>query len=119
MVWPPMGAGVGSILGMTIIDALAVFHKTVLNIEGESILAGYLFPICLGIGIAIRLDARDWLGFGWLAFLFYLCALLVKFISFEGGMGHVYTVLISCAILLAAQSATLYIKQRFQREIPS
>jgi hypothetical protein len=116
MAWPPMGAGVGWILGMTIVDALAVFHKTVLNIEGESILVGYLFPVCLGIGIAIRLDARDWLGFGWLAFLFYLCALLVKFISIEEVMGHIYTVLISCAILIATQSATLYIKQRFQHE---
>ncbi|MBV2125399.1 MAG: hypothetical protein KUF75_09640 [Candidatus Thiodiazotropha sp. (ex Ctena orbiculata)] len=119
MAWPPMGAGVASILGMTLIDALTVFHKTILTIEGETILVGYLFPVCMGIGIAIRLEARDWLGYGWLAFIFYLGGLLVKFISIEEMMGHIYTVLISCAIMFTAQSFFLYINRRLQSEYPS
>ncbi len=119
MAWPPMGAGVGSILGMTLVDALGVFHKTILNIEGATIPIGYLFPVCMGIGIAIRLDAGDWLGYAWLGFLLYLFGLLIKFFSIEGAMGHLYTVLISCAILLTAQSVFLYFKGRLSSESPS
>ncbi|MBT2971846.1 MAG: hypothetical protein KME56_17675 [Candidatus Thiodiazotropha sp. (ex Ctena orbiculata)] len=119
MAWPPMGAGVGSILGMTLFDALAAFHETILTIEGETILIGYLFPVCMGIGIAIRLEGRDWLGFAWLGFLLYLCGLGVKLITIAGVMGYTYAVLISCAIMLAAQSAVLYVKQRLQRELTS
>ncbi|MES9990807.1 MAG: hypothetical protein ABW098_02575 [Candidatus Thiodiazotropha sp.] len=119
MGWPPMGAGVASILGMTVIDALAAFHHTILSVEGETLLIGYLFPITLGMGIAIRLEGRDWLGFAWLGFLFYLCGLGVKLFSIEGMMGHAYSVLISCAIMLAAQSVVLVIKRRLQREFSS
>ncbi|MEW8658577.1 MAG: hypothetical protein AB2603_09610 [Candidatus Thiodiazotropha endolucinida] len=53
-----------------------------------------------------------------LAFIFYLGGLLVKFISIDEMMGHVYTVLISCAIMLTAQSFFLYIKRRIQNEYP-
>lgn len=58
-----MGAGVASIVAMTLFDALAAFHNTILTIEGGTVLIGYLFPVTMGIGIAIRLDGRDWLGF--------------------------------------------------------
>ncbi|MES9924725.1 MAG: hypothetical protein ABW152_11565 [Candidatus Thiodiazotropha endolucinida] len=55
----------------------------------------------------------------WLAFIFYLGGLLVKFISIEEMMGQVYTVLMSCAIMFTAQSFFLYIKRRIQSEYPS
>ncbi|MES9974470.1 MAG: hypothetical protein ABW094_09430 [Candidatus Thiodiazotropha sp.] len=43
----------------------------------------------------------------------------MKFISIEEMMGHIYTVLISCAIMFTAQSFFLYIKRRLQCEYPS
>ncbi|MCU7890465.1 MAG: hypothetical protein KZQ78_02175 [Candidatus Thiodiazotropha sp. (ex Ustalcina ferruginea)] len=111
LVWPPMGIGIAAFVGVTFMDAFATYNLTIQNIEGSSVIAAYLFPIAMGIGIAFRLAGKYWLGFGWLAFLAYISELLIKLFSISGVMGNVYTLFISCALMFATQSIYLYFKR--------
>ncbi|MCU7932847.1 MAG: hypothetical protein KZQ90_18795 [Candidatus Thiodiazotropha sp. (ex Codakia rugifera)] len=111
LVWPPMGAGVALFVGATFLDSFAAYNETIQNIDGNAVMVGYLFPICMGLGIAFRLAGKYWLGFGWLAFLVYAGGVLIKLFSISGVMGHIYALLISCTIMFATQSFFLYLKR--------
>ncbi|MCU7877098.1 MAG: hypothetical protein KZQ84_09910 [Candidatus Thiodiazotropha sp. (ex Lucinoma borealis)] len=111
LVWPPMGVGVALFVGGTFLDSFAAYNETIQNIDGNAAMVGYLFPICMGLGIAFRLAGKYWLGFGWLAFLTYAGGLLIKLFSISGVMGYFYSLFISCAIMFATQSIYLYLKR--------
>ena len=111
LVWPPMGAGILLFVSATIVESVHVYNKTAMSIEGGYLLAFYLFPILMGIGVSIRLHGKYWLGFSWLAFLTYICCVVIRHLSVDGALGYVYTVLFCCTIIFVMQSVLLYLKR--------
>ncbi len=52
LVWPPIGISTVILVGSTLIDSLTTYNHAIQNIENGTTIAAYLFPVCMGIGIA-------------------------------------------------------------------
>ena len=120
LVWPPLGGGVGIIVGATVFDVLTTYQTLLKEHEGAYWFAGYVFPILMGVAFAVRLHGKYWLGFGWLAFVSYLASLILHWLPIMGSQLHleassmfanVYLVLVALSILFAVQSGSLLCKR--------
>jgi len=111
LVWPPIGVGAASIVGLTIHDSVKTFNETLLLFEGAYLTAGYLFPALLGFGISWSINGKYWLGFLWLSLLTYFLTLFIRFADLSGNVGKLYTILIMCSLTFLAQAIFLYLKR--------
>jgi len=114
LVWPPIGIGAVILVSSTLIDSLIAYNHAIQNIENGTTIAAYLFPVCMGIGIASSLNGKYWLGFGWLALFAYGCALITRYLSIFWYMGYIYAIFMCCAIMFVTQSTYLYFKRFFK-----
>ena len=117
LVWPPIGSGIGVFVGVTVHDVLLQYHHLIMSQQGDSLYAGYLFPIVLGIAFAARLKGKYWLGFAWTAVMFYIVAWLCSLGS-PTGDGFVAASLMVCvclSILFSVQTVLLFIKRKYRK----
>ncbi len=111
LVWRPLGVGSVTLVGSTLYPSLVLFHETVAAIEGGYLMAAYLFPVAMGVVFGWRLEGKYWLGFVWVGFLLYCGGLVLSLVALDGLLGHLYVVVISCAIMFAVQSFILFYKR--------
>jgi len=111
LVWPPLGTGIAVFIGITIIDVVSFYYHVLSQNEGMYWYAGYLFPIVMGFGFALRLHGKYWLGFSWFAVLCYMLALPLAIFHVTDTLASVYLVLICVFIMSAVQAGLLYLKR--------
>jgi len=114
LVWPPIGGGIGIFVGATFIKVFTQYHSLIAAQEGDSIYAGYGFPIAMAIAFAWRLHGKYWLGFGWAGVVSYFLAWLLSLFSPVTGLSSTMLMLFAClSILFAVQGGLLYCKRVF------
>ncbi len=113
LVWPPIGAGAAILVGATGFRVLTSYHAFVSTQGAIWTVAGYLFPVAMGLAFAVRLHGKYWLGFAWLAFVVYLPALAMSFFPLAGLPAEVFFVLVCLSLMFAVQSFLLYGKRHW------
>ncbi len=116
LVWPPMGASVGVVVGTTLFDVLETYLVVLQTHEGAYWFAGYVFPLIMGLSFAWRLHGKYWLGFAWLGFGVYLIALLLSWVndlSIDSASmsANIFLVLVCFSLLLTVQASVLFCKR--------
>lgn len=114
LVWPPIGGGIGAFVGTTWFKVFPHYHDLLIQQEGHSFYAGYLFPAAMALVFAVRLHGKYWLGFSWAAFASYFVAVILGLFSPEAGFAASLFMLFAClSILFAVQSLLLYVKRKW------
>ncbi|MCY0964131.1 hypothetical protein [Parathalassolituus penaei] len=112
-VWPlPTAlAGIG-ILGLFTLERTTVVAAALLLEQGiDWFWTLLLFPLVMGVVLAVPLAGRYWLGMFWAAVLCYLLSLLIRWAALLGILGDVYLLLLACSLMFLCQSLLLLLKR--------
>ncbi|WP_283787509.1 hypothetical protein QNI23_012485 [Bermanella sp. WJH001] len=112
-VWPPLTAAYGIFIGLTLFDVLSAFHQALLSQPDSHYLMGYLFPVLMGLGLALPLHGKYWLGFAWLGVICYGFSYVFHFFFLDNFSTPSFIVITCLAILFTVQAFVLLLKRIF------
>lgn len=114
LVWPPIGGAIGTFIGFTFLGVMEQYYQLLLNQDGPSLYAGFLFPMAMGIAFAVRLHGKFWLGFAWMGVLSYSFSwILSLFNPTTSALASLLMVCFCLALMFFTQSGLLFLKRRF------
>ncbi|WP_353349682.1 hypothetical protein [Oceaniserpentilla sp. 4NH20-0058] len=113
LVWPPISAACGLFVFFVFLNVLPVYHSALLSQTDTNYLAGYLFPVFMGGGLAWPLHGRFWLGFAWLCLICCGFSYVFHFFALDGYSTSSFMVITSLALMFLVQALTLWVKRQF------
>ena len=112
-VWPPLTATFGIFIGLTAFDIFTAFHQALLSQHDSHYLVGYFFPIFMGLGLALPLHGKYWLGFAWLGVICYGFSYVFHFFFLDNYSTPSFIVITCFTIMFMVQALLLLLKRLF------
>jgi len=116
-VWPPLTATFGIFIGLTAFDIFTAFHQALLSQHNSHYLVGYLFPVFMGLGLALPLHGKYWLGFAWLGVICYGFSYVFHFFFLDNYSTPSFIVITCLAIMFMVQALILFLRRIFYQNI--
>ena len=117
-VWLPLTGACGVFMGITVFDVITTFHQALLDQPNSHYLVGYLFPVFMGLGLALPLHGKFWLGFAWLGFICYGFSYVFHFFVLDNYSTPSFIVVTCLAILFIVQALVLRLKRTLWHKKP-